>query len=328
MSVRAIKPFMIRLFTLIFFFSFLQSSLANKFPTRPVKLVVCFGAGGSTDVIVRVMNDQLGKRLGVPAVVLNKPGSGGLVGAQFVARAKPDGYTILVMSLSHLLRQAIDTRIPIDVFRDFELVCRYVSQPLLLGVQGPSKFKTIDDLISFARKNPRKISYASPGIGSTGHFSSELFINATKTKQKHVPFKGDAAATLAVMGGHVDWSVTGLSKYLPKIASGHVRVLATFSKTRIPEMKDVPTFVEKGYPKVVMYSWFGFAVPRGTPKEIINKLNSSIRGAIKDPLTQEKLKNLYFHDFYTGPAKFSKFIKTDFERFKKVAQELGINVER
>ncbi len=300
-----------------------QLTLAADFPSKPVNLIVCYGPGGSTDIVVRAMSDQLSKTLGVPAVVLNKSGSGGLVGAQFAAKSKPDGYTVLVLSLSHLLRMAIEPGIPVDVFRDFDPVCRYVSQPLFLGTGGKSRFKTIDDLISYAKQNPGKVSFGTAGIGATGHFCSELFLSATKTKQKHVPFKGDAASTTATMGGHVDWSVTGLPKFKGKADSGDIRLLACFSKERVPLVKDIPTLVEKGYP-AVMYSWFGFAVPKGTPKAIIKKLDSALKTAIKDPITQRNVNNLLFNDFYTSTAEFAKFIKSDFETFKKVAEEAGL----
>ncbi|MBW2149435.1 MAG: tripartite tricarboxylate transporter substrate binding protein [Deltaproteobacteria bacterium] len=326
--MRAVKISLMAFVVMISLLWVFQATFAADFPAKPVNLIVCYGAGGSTDTVIRAFNDQLGKQLGVPAVVLNKPGSGGLVGALFAKKAKPDGYTVLVLSLSHLLRMAIDPGIPLDVFRDFAPVSRFVNQPLLLGVGKDSKFNTLDDLISYAKQNPRKVSYGSAGIGATGHFAAELFCSTAKIKVKHVPFKGDAATTTATMGGHVDWSVTGLPKFGPKAASGDVKVLAAFTKERIPEMKDVPTFGEKGYPEVIMYSWFGFAVPKKTPKEIIAKLDKAIGAAIKDPITQKNLKNLLFNDWYIGPAEFSEFIKSDYERFKKVAEEAGIKVKQ
>ncbi len=300
---------------------------AADFPSKPVNLIVCYGAGGSTDTVVRAFSEQLGKILGQPVVVLNKPGSGGLVGAEFVANSPPDGYNVVVLSLSHLLRQIIEPTVSVDVFKHFEPVSRYVVQPLMLAVGKDSKFKTIEELIAFGKSNPKKVTYGTAGIGATSHFSSELFTSETGIEAKHVPFKGDADATTAMMGGHVDFSVSGLQQYAGKAAAGEIRVLGCFSESRVPEMKDVPTFKEKGYPNVVMYSWFGFAVPAKTPKEVVAKLNSSIEKAMQDPVSRENIKNVGFDNFYMGPEDFGKFMKSDFNKFQVVAQKTGISVK-
>jgi tripartite-type tricarboxylate transporter receptor subunit TctC len=260
----------------------------------------------------------------MPAVVLNKPGSGGLVGGDFVAKSKPDGYNLLVLSLSHLLRQAIDPQMPFDVLKDFDPICLYVTQPLVFVVKGDSRFKTIEEMIDFGLKNPGKLSMGSAGIGATSHFSGELFKVATKVNYKHVPFAGDAPNITALMGGHIDFLVTGLPIVSGKVASGDLRLLASFEETRLPEMKDVPTFKEKGYPEAIMYSWFGFVAPKGTPKDILGKLDSSLKSAIKDPVTQGNIKKIGFNESYKGPAEFDKFIKFEFDRFNKVTKEEGI----
>ena len=311
----------------ILLFGMIATAGAAGYPDRPVNLVVAYAAGGSTDIIVRAMNDKLTEKLGVPAVVLNKPGSGGLVGGEFVAKSKPDGYNVLVLSLSHLLRQAIDPQMTFDVLKDFEPICLYVTQPLVIVVKGDSKFKTVEELIDFGLKNPGKLSMGSAGIGATSHFSGELFKVATKVKYKHVPFAGDAPNITALMGGHIDFLVTGLPIVSGKVASGDLRLLASFEETRLPEMKDVPTFKEKGYPEAVMYSWFGFVAPKGTAKEIVGKLDTSIRSAVKDPATEGNIRKIGFNESYKAPADFAKFIKTEFDRFNKVAKEEGIVVK-
>lgn len=300
---------------------------AAGFPDKPVNLVVAFAAGGPTDTIVRALQEKLGEKLGAPAVVQNKPGSGGLVGAEFVAKSKPDGYTVLVLSLSHLLRQAIDAKMSVDILRDFEPITSYVSQPLVLVVKGDSRYKTLEDLVDFGLKNPGKLNFGSAGIGSTGHFSGELFKLATKVKQKHVPFAGDAPTITALMGGHIDFLTTGTPAVVGKVASGDLRLLATWEESRIPELKEVPTFKEKGYPDALMYSWFGFVVPTGTPKEVVAKLDAGMRSAIKDPSVQATIKKLGFNEIYRPPADFAKFIKSELDRFAKIAKEEGIKVE-
>ncbi len=313
----------------IFFFSFVMiaSVMAAGYPDKPVNLVVAYAAGGSTDVIVRAMNDKLSEKLGMPAMVVNKAGSGGLVGGDYVAKSKPDGYNVLVLSLSHLLRQAIDPQMSFDVLKDFEPICLYVTQPLVIVVKGDSKFKTIEDLIDFGLKNPGKLSFGSAGIGATSHFSGELFKAATKVKYKHVPFPGEAPGITALMGGHIDFAVMGLPIVSGKVASGDLKLLANFEEARLPEIKDVPTLKEKGYPEAIMYSWFGFVVPKGTPKEILGKLDTSLKAAIKDPVTEGNIKKIGFYESYKAPADFAKFIKFEFDRFNKVAKEEGIVVK-
>lgn len=294
---------------------------AIDYPTKPVNLVVSYPAGGSTDITVRLINEKVSERLGVPAVVLNKGGSGGLIGGEFVARSKPDGYTILVLSLAHIIRQAIDPKMPFDVLKDFEPICLYVSQPLLLVVKGDSKFNTIDDLFDYARKNPGKLSMGHSGIGGANHFAGELLKASTKLSYKWVPFAGDGACLAALMGGHIDFMGVVLPPVAGKLASGDLKALACFEETRLAEFKEVPTLKEKGYPDVVTYSWFAFAAPAGTPKEIIEKLDGAFKTAIKDPGTVAALKKIGCKESYMGPADFSKFIRSELERFDKLAKK-------
>jgi tripartite-type tricarboxylate transporter receptor subunit TctC len=298
----------------------------SAFPEKPVNLIVCFGAGGSTDTVIRAMNDQLSDKLDVPAVVMNKPGSGGQLGARFASKAAPDGYTVLVLSLSHLLRMAIDPDGAVDIMKNFDLVGRYVNQPLILGVGKDSQFNSLQEMIAYAKQNPGNLKYGSAGIGATGHFAAEQFIKAAGLDIKHVPFKGDANATTATMGGHVHFSVTGLPKFGPKAASGDIKLLAAYTTERISDLPDVPTFTELGFPAVVMYSWFGFAVPKGTPKDIITKLANALEQAIKDPVTMKNLNNLKFNEWFIGPDQMDEFARNEYMTFKKVADTAGIKV--
>ena len=218
---------------------------AAEFPTKPVNLVVGFAAGGETDIVVRAMNEKLGEKLGQPAVVLNKAGSGGLVGAEFVAKSKPDGYNLLVLSLSHILRQAADPQVPVDVMKDYEPLCRYVTQPLVIVVKGDSPYASIEGLIDFGRKNPGRLSFGSPGVGSLGHFSGEYFKATTKITYKHVPFQGSAPLTTALMGGHIDFLITALP---PATVLGRLAALAehpgvamlTFTTAAIASLRRPP----------------------------------------------------------------------------------------
>jgi tripartite-type tricarboxylate transporter receptor subunit TctC len=296
---------------------------AATFPERPVNLVVAFAAGGPTDTIVRALQEKLADKLGQPAIVQNKPGSGGLVAAEFVAKSKADGYNILVLSLSHLLRQAIDPQMGIDILKDFESITTYVSLPIVFVTRSDSQFRTIDDLIAYGLKNPGRLAFGHSGIGATSHLSGELFRLHTKIQLKFVPFAGEAPTMTAIMGGHVDFGGFGG----PTPRGKDVRVLAALEEKRISYFPDVPTFVEKGYRQIVMPSWYGFAVPAGTPKDVVAKLHEALKAAIKDPATQANIERLGFNEIYRTPEETRAFVRAEFERFKELTSAAGIVVK-
>jgi len=316
-----------RLVTVLIGTFLVVSAWAADFPTKPVNLVVGFAAGGETDIVVRAMNEKLGEKLGQPAVVLNKAGSGGLVGAEFVAKSKPDGYNLLVLSLSHILRQAADPQMPVDVMKDYEPLCRYVTQPLVVVVKGDSPYTSIESLIDFGRKNPGRLSFGSPGVGSLGHFSGEYFKATTKITYKHVPFQGSAPLTTALMGGHIDFLITALPAVAGKIPSGELKLLATFSDARLAQIKDVPTLKEKGYPELVLHGWFGFVAPVGTPKDILEKLGKALRDTIKDPAIGAAVTKMDFNEAYLGPAELRDYMKAELMRFTDVAKREKIEIK-
>ncbi len=300
---------------------------ASDFLNKPVNLVIGFAAGGETDIVVRAMNEELGKRLGVPAIVLNKPGSGGLVGAEFVAKSKPDGYNLLVLSLSHVLRQAGDPTMSVNVLKDFDPICRFVTQPIVLVVKGDSQFKTVENLIDFGKQNVNKLNFGSPGVGSVGHFSGELFKAETKATFKHVPFSGSAPSITALMGGHIDFLITALPALGGKVASGDLRILASFADKRLPEMKDVPTMIERGFSQARMSGWFGFVAPAGTPRDVLEKLGQAFRATIKDPKIVETVQKMTFNEAYLSAGELAAHIKSELAVFSKIAKEEGIVIK-
>lgn len=308
------------------FFFIAGSASALDYPTKPVNLVVAFTPGASMDVVVRLVTDKISENLGVPVTVLNKPGSGGMIGGDFVAKSKPDGYNILVFSLAHILRQAIDPKMPFDVLKDFEPICLYVTGSLFFCVKADSKFKTIEELVDFAKKNPGKLTFGHSGIGATGHFGGEYFKSGAKVNFKHVPFGGDAQAFTAVMGGHVDACVISFATAIGGLRSGEMRALACYDEKRRPELPDVPTLKERGY-DVAMPYWFGFVAPAGTPKEIVAKLDSAIRAAIKHPTTQAGIKQLGYQYDDKGAPEYKQFMKSQYETFDRIAKEGGITVQ-
>lgn len=303
------------------------SSSASDFPTKPINVVVPFAPGGSLDISTRPFCEVLSKKTGFPSVLLNKPGSGSLVGSEFVSKSKPDGHTILVFTLSLILRQIIDPKIEIDVFKDLEPVARFFMQPLVVVAKGDSKLQTIDDLVDFARKNPGKLSMGSAGVGATSHFSGELIKKSAKIDFKHVPFNGDGPNITALMGGHIDFLVTSAPAIQGKVASGDLRLLATLSDTRLPDYIEIPTMKERGFTDAVMYSWFAFMAPPGTSKEIVQKLDGYIKATLKDDFIQRTFEKIGFQEAYLSSQEVPGFMRSEYERFKQIAVSQGITIK-
>ncbi len=300
---------------------------AAEWPEKPVNLVVGFAAGGETDIVVRALNDKIAANLGGQTVVLNKPGSGGLLAAQTIANSPPDGYNLLVLSLSHVLRQAADEKTPFNVLTDFAPISRIVTQPIVLAVKGDSRFRTIEELIAHARANPNTLNFGSPGVGSLGHFSGELFKSAARIQFKHVPFQGSAPGVTALLGGHIDFLVTALPAITGKVASGDLRILASYAERRLPEMAAVPTFAEKGYPAVVMSGWFAFVAPAKTPPAVIQKMDRAVAKTLADPAVVEALGKLGFNAAHLGPADLKAFIESELKRASEIAKKENIVIQ-
>lgn len=300
---------------------------AIDFPTKPITIVVGFAPGGTQDVSVRAMADKFAKGLGVPVTILNKPGSGSLVGAEYAAKSKPDGYTIYVLGTPLLIRQTIDPKMPIDILKDFDPICTFVNTSMFITVKADSKFKTIDDLIDFALKNPGKLSCGSAGVGSVAHYCQEFLKINMKINSKHVPFTGEGTSVTALMGGHTDFLVAGWGVLSNKVTSGDLRVLASFDETRNPETKDVPTIKEKGFPEATISAYFSFVVPVGTPKEIIEKIDQAARPAIEDLEIVARLRKMGFNPIYKGPAELAKFFKSELEKYTKISKAAGITLQ-
>ena len=303
------------------------ASPASDFPSKPINVVVPFAPGGSLDISTRPFCEVLSEKTKFPSVLMNKPGSGSLVGSEFVSKSKPDGHTILVFTLSLILRQIIDPKMEIDVFKDLEPVSRFFMQPLVVVAKGDSKLQTIDGLVDFAKKNPGKLNMGSAGVGATSHFSGELIKKSAKIDFKHVPFNGDGPNITALMGGHIDFLVTSAPAVQGKVASGDLRLLATLSDTRLPDYKDIPTMREKGFTDAVMYSWFAFMAPPGTPKEIVQKLDGYIKATLKDDIIQRTFQKLGFQEAYLSSQELPGFMRSEYERFKQIAVSQGITIK-
>jgi tripartite-type tricarboxylate transporter receptor subunit TctC len=290
-------------------------------PDRPVTLLVPFPAGGSTDAIARAVSPKLQEKLGGTFVVDNRAGAGGTVGAAAAKRAAPDGYTLFVSSLGpfvigpHLIKNP-----GYDPLKDFDYITVAVQAPNVLTVPAASKHKSLADVIAYEKANPGKMSFASAGNGTSDHLTAELFWQMTNTSGLHIPYKGGAPAMTDLLGNQVDATFMNINTGLSNIKAGKLRALAVTGATRSPLLPDVPTMEELGVKGVTVYSWQGFAAPKGLPADIKAKLHGALVAALNDPQVKGKLLDLGFEIVANTPEQFTAFQATEFARWQKVIE--------
>lgn len=294
---------------------------AQPWPSKTVTLVVPFPPGGSTDTVGRAIGQKLTASLGQPFVVDNKAGATGTIGATFVARAAPDGYTFLVTSLGplvivpHLIKS-----MQYDALKDFDPITVAVQAPNVLVVPITSPHKTMADVIAYEKANPGKMSFASSGNGSSDHLTAELFWQQTGTTGLHVPYKGGGPAMSDILSGQVDASFQNINAVVPHVKSGKLRALAITSDKRSPVLPDVPTMAETGIKGVDVYSWQAVVAPKGLSPEIRDKVQAAIVAALNDPQLKQQFTDLGFEMVANTPAQFAAFQQQEFARWKKVIE--------
>lgn len=293
---------------------------ASEFPTRPVEIIICFAPGGTLDLAVRIMGDELSKALGVPAILTNKGGAGGAVGTEFAAGAKPDGYTVLaapigVFSILPFLTPGLHYKLS-----DFIPLCKYANSPNLILVKKDSPYKTYQDFISYAKKNPGKMTCATAGMGTAAHFSLEMIKIQAGVDIAHLPYKSGGEVITSLLGGQVDFASQGLPSAIGLMESGEIRGLAsTFGK--IPGFPSIPTMEELGYPRATLGVWVGYFLPKATPKPIADKLASVFEKVMKNPAVIKNLeKSGQVLDYQDGPA-FTKFLAEEYQLLEDVAKK-------
>ena len=301
----------------------------EKYPSRPITLVVPFPPGGSVDIMARQYSEPLARVLGVPIVVENRAGAGGSVGAQYVARAKPDGYTLVVSSQSsHLANPLTQPKIGYDPVKDFENIAILGRQPNALVVHSSLPFKTFAEFVDYAKKNPGKLNYGSGGVGSMGQLNVEMFKAATGAFTTHIPYRGGTPLITAVLGNEVQFILDNLVIMLPHIQAGKVRALAVAADQRLPQLPDVPTLAEVGYPQLNLTSWTGLAAPGGTPEAIVQTLHKAVRQVATSPAMVANLKERgVIAPEEMTPAQFEKMMSERLVKFGDVVRKAGITAE-
>lgn len=294
--------------------------------TRPINLVVPFAAGGSTDIISRIVAEQLGKDLGRSVIVLNRPGGAGTIGLAEVARAAPDGTTFGLANISFGVNPYVVKDMPYDSEKDFVSVGRIAVVPLALSVNPSVPAKTVKEFIDLAKAKPGELSYASAGYVTTGHLSMELFSYLTGIKMVHVPYKG-GASQLAAQNGEVAGLFSTIATSKKAFESGGLRPLGVSTATRDPALPDVPTIAEAGVAGFDMGDWIGIVAPKGTPDAIVAELNKKLLATLANPDVQARIEKAGAHVKPSSPAEMTAHIRSELDKWKKVVETAGIKVE-
>jgi Uncharacterized protein conserved in bacteria len=300
---------------------------AQSWPTRPIRLISPYNAGGSSDILTRVLADYLGGKLGQSVVVENKAGAGTRIANDFVARSAPDGYTVLHAAAPIAIGAALYQNLPYDVHKSFEPVIGTAIAPLFLVVNASAPYQTVAEFVQWGKANPKGITFGSPGAGSAPHLTAELFLRSAGVKGLVVQFKGDAPAYTELLAGRIDATLTAISTALPHVAAGKLRVLAVANEKRTPLHPQTPTFVESGLSGVVGYGWYGLMVPAGTPAVVAQRLNKEINAALLDPEVRKKVEAAGLQPRGGTAAEFSAFLDSETRKWSQVVKAANIVVD-
>jgi tripartite-type tricarboxylate transporter receptor subunit TctC len=297
---------------------------AQTFPTKPVRLVVPFAAGGSTDIIGRTLAQKLNEMWGQPVVVDNRAGGSTVIGTDIVAKAPADGHTLLVTPAPFTIVPSLTPKLPYDPQRDFEPITLINTTPLVVVVHPGVPAKSVKDLIALAKAKPGALNYGSSGSGGSNHLAGELFNAMAGVKMVHVPYKGNAPALTDLVGGHVDLVFNGLTSALPLVKSGKLRALGMTSLKRAGALPDVPTLDEQGLRGFQAVAWNGLTAPARTPKEIIDRLNADVVKVIRSPELAEKLKAEGSDPVGSSVGEYAAFLRDEIAKWRKVIDFAGI----
>jgi tripartite-type tricarboxylate transporter receptor subunit TctC len=303
-----------------------QLAAAQAWPVKPVRVVVPVTAGSALDVIARTISDQLSAELGQPVVVENRTGAAGSIGAASVAKADPDGYTILIHSSAHVIAPSTFPNLPFDPARDFSGVTPLVYVPLVLVV-APSKYQSIGALVAAAKANSGTINYATVGAGGASHLTAERFRLSAGFEAQPIPFRGSPEAITEVMAGRVDFFFSPTMSALPLLPDGQLKALAVSSSKRAAALPDVPTIAEAGFVDADYNFWLGMFVPSGTPRDVVDRLNQETRKVLRMPDVQEKLATLGAEPMAMPPAEFDAFIRREIATNAALVKAAGIKAE-
>lgn len=299
---------------------------AENYPAKPVRVIVPFSPGGAADVPGRMLMNKLTGALGQQVVVENRPGAGSTIGADVVSRAPADGYTLLMISNTHVISAALYKKLKYDAINDFTPVLQFGDAPNVLVVHPSLPVKTVKELIALARAKPGQIDYASSGNGSSQHLFTALFISMAGIKMNHVPYKGSGQARSDLIGGQIMVGMPGISSVVQNIKDGRLRALGVTGGKRSDKLPDVPTIAEAGVKSYEASLWLGLVGPKGLPKEVVARLNDEMAKLAKDSAFRQQLQNIGTEVVYRGPEQWAAFLKSERSKWAKVVKETGAQV--
>jgi tripartite-type tricarboxylate transporter receptor subunit TctC len=300
---------------------------ADKYPDKPVKIVVPFSAGGQFDIVTRMLGQFAAKELSQPVVIENSPGGGGNIGAAKVAGSPADGYTLLTLGGNHAIAKALYAKPGFDVNTDFTPISMVTVAPHVVLVNTALPVRTFAELTSYAKRNPGTLSYGSPGIGTSMHLTFEMIKSNFSMDVLHVPYKGGSNMLTDLAAGQIKLGIVALAPAKEFIKAGRIRPLAVTSKTRSPALPDVPSLSELGYPSLDAGSWMGLAGPRNLPPEVVKRWNAIVHAFLADPATRAKLEEMAFRPEPSSPAEFEKLLRSEVETYSKAVRDNKITAE-
>ena len=298
---------------------------AQSYPNKPIRVIVPFSAGSGTDIVARTVMEQLSQQLGQPIVIENRLGGGGTIGIGAVAKADPDGHTLLIQSTSFAVVQTTYSNPGYDSRKDFAGITALVSLPNVLVV-APGKYKTLKDLVAAAKAKPGKMNYASAGAGSAAHLNGERFRIATGTDMQHIPYKGGPEGLTAVMSGDCDFYFIPLPAARGLVSGGKLAILAVSGSRRSAQLPDIPTTVEAGFPNSEYDFWIGFWAPKGTPQAIVDRLNAETVKALQNPALKAKLAGVGGDPLPMKPAEFDAFVSKEIDVNASLVKASGVQI--
>lgn len=302
-------------------------ALAQDYPTKPIHIVVGYSPGGTTDIIARIIGARLSDKLHQSVIVDNRPGAGGNIGAELVAKAAPDGYTLLLGTAGTMaVNPWIYKSMPFDTVRDFAPISLIATLPNLMVVNPKVPAHTVQEFVEWAKKRPGKVFFASSGIGNTPHMTAELFNQTTGLKMVHVPYKGSGAALSDLVAGNgVQVMFDNMPSAIGQVRSGSLRAIAVTSAKRVESAPEIPTVAESGYPGFEVVTWFGLFAPAGTPAAVVDRLNHEIADAVRDPATRKRLVDLGADPTSNSPAQYAALVRADRDTWSKVVRSADIH---
>ena len=300
---------------------------AQSFPAKPVRLIVPFAPGGSTDIVARVLGAELNRMWGQPVLVDNRAGGSTVIGTEIVAKATPDGYTLLMAAIGHVANPSLYKKLPYDTLRDFAPIALIADVPLVIAVNPKLNAKSVKDLVALARAKPGQLNFAAGGVGASSHWAGELFRAIASIEWQTVQYKGGAPSLLAVLSGEGDLTFSPLPSSINHLKAGRLRAIAITSPKRVSQLPDVPTIAESGLPKYDFQAWYGMLAPAATPRAIVTKLNSDFNAALRDPAIRNAMIANGAEPLGGSVEEFARFLPQEVKKYATVVKQAGMKAE-